>query len=90
MVAYAGSQFKADGLHVGIDVLDDFFAPFRGENAEVGARTLISGLMRTALTEISIPGIDLVCNRKMSLNSFWSKRAILFCLVVSILYRFLI
>ena len=32
--------------------------------------------------------VPLVCNRKMSLNSFWSKRAILFCLVVSILYRF--
>ena len=32
--------------------------------------TLKSGLIRTALTEISTPGMDLVCNRKMSLNSF--------------------
>ena len=30
-LAYAGSQFKADGLHIGIYVLDDFFAPFRGK-----------------------------------------------------------
>ena len=43
----------------------------------------MSGLMRTALTEISMPGMDLVCNKKISLSSFCRRRAILFCLVVS-------
>ena len=45
--------------------------------------------MRTALTEISMPGMDLVCNKKISLSSFCRRRAILFCLVVSILFIFL-
>ena len=45
---------------------------------------LISGLIRTALTDTNTPGMALVCNRKISLSSFCNKRAILFCLVVSI------
>lgn len=47
----------------------------------------MSGLMRTALTEISMPGMDLVCNKKISLSSFCRRRAILFCLVVSIRFE---
>ncbi|EXY44445.1 hypothetical protein M118_4076, partial [Bacteroides fragilis str. 3783N1-2] len=41
----------------------------------------MSGLIRTALTDTSTPGIALVCNRKISLSSFCNRRDILFCLV---------
>lgn len=36
LMTHTGAQLEAYGLHVPIDVLDDFFAPLRGEYAEVG------------------------------------------------------
>ena len=45
---------------------------------------LISGLIRTALTETNVPGMDFVWSRNISLSSFCNRRDILFCLVVSI------
>ena len=43
-MAYAGAQFVADGLDIGVDVVQDFLGTFRREDAEVAAPFAAGGL----------------------------------------------
>ena len=63
-------------LGITVYIFQNLLTLFRRENRQVGARYAKVGLMRTADTETRIPCVLAVCNRSISLSSFWIRRAI--------------
>ena len=84
LMAYAVSQLKTNWLHIGIDVLHDFFTSIWRKTLDIHAHNSYRDWCGQCWPKPAHQALTWSA-KKDFLSSFWMRRAILFCLVVSIL-----